>query len=163
MSHRTCCTLAAALLLCAPAPARAAVQLVLTVEGPRGPFAAGDVAATGAMRIASLQLDLVPGGPAPRPPVVVVRRTDSISWQFMEALSSGDALRVVIVTTQSDQGGVIRHRRVVTLSGARVVSMHAAADASDDAASGLGAETIAFADERLEVEDDGTRVFSSGS
>ncbi len=162
MSHRIRSVIPTLLLLGAAAPARAAVQLVLTVEGPRGPFAAGDAAATGAMKISTVQLDLVPAGPAARPPVVIIRRTDSISWQFMEALSSGDALRVVIATVQSDQNGVVRHRRVVTLSGARVVSMHASADSSDDG-SGLGLETIAFAYDGIEVEDDGAKVFSAGS
>jgi hypothetical protein len=151
----------------APA-AEASVQVVMTVEGPRGPFATGDYNAPGALKLTSAQLDFVAAVPGPLVsprPVVVARRTDQLSWEFMECLSTGDRLRVVIVATQSDQNSGGRHRRIVTLSGARVLSIHTGSDTTttDDQAAGLGTETIAFTYERLDVEDDGVRIFTTGA
>jgi hypothetical protein len=97
--------------------------------------------------------------------VVVARRTDLLSWQFLECLSTGDRLRVVIVTTQSDLTSGPLHRRVATLTGARVLSIHTSSNTTttDDQAAGLGTETIAFTYERLDVEDDGVRIFTTGA
>jgi hypothetical protein len=55
-----------------------------------------------------------------------------------------------------------RRRRVVTLTNARVLSVHAGMAASDGDVGGLGVETIAFTYERIDVVDDGAKVFTSG-
>lgn len=148
----------------APA-ARASVQVVMTIDGPRGTFATGDVNSPSAMKVTSVQMDLgpSPGGHLVAPkPVTVIRRTDHLSWQFLECLSTGSSLRVVITATKEDDSAP-RHRRVVTLSGARVISIHSSLDPTpDDGAAGLGFETIAFTYDRMDVEDDGLRVFTAG-
>lgn len=147
--------------------ARAAVQLSMTVDGPRGTFASGNPATSNAMKLASAQVDFAAGASAPMStakPVIVVRRTDPISWQFLESLAAGDVLRVVISISEVDRTTTIKHRRTVSLSGARVLWIHSGMDAtSDDEVTGLGVETIAFTYERIDVEDDGVKVFTAGA
>jgi type VI protein secretion system component Hcp len=147
--------------------ATAAVEIGMTVEGPRGPFASADSATPSTLKVSSVQLDLgaATSGPlvAPRP-VVVTRPIDVLSWQFLGAASSGDLLRVVITVTRTQSDSEERHRRVVTLTNARVATVHAGMDAvRDDGRPGLGVETLVFTYERIEVEDDGLKVFTSGA
>lgn len=148
-------------------PAAAAVELRLTVEGPRGPFASADPSHPIAMRISNVQMDLGASSPVPLAsprPVTVTRTVDDLSWQFLGAAASGDPLRVVITVTRSASDSDLQHRRVVTLTNARVLNVHAASDAvPDDGRPGLGVETVAFTYERIDVEDDGVKVYSSGA
>jgi type VI protein secretion system component Hcp len=148
-------------------PAGASVEIGMTVEGPRGPFASADFGGPGSVKVTNVQLDLGPAsrGPlvAPRP-VVVTRPIDVLSWQFLGATAASDALRVVITITRARSDSEVRHRRVVTLTNARVASIHAGMDAVPDGdRPGLGVETIAFTYERIDVEDDGLKVYSSGT
>lgn len=149
------------------APARAAVEIAMTIEGPRGPFTSADSSHPSALAITSLQLDFGESSPAPLVaprPVVVTRPVDVASWQFLGAAASADVLRVVITVTGARADSDVRHRRVVTLINARVINVHAGMDAAtDDGRPGLGVETIAFTYERIHVEDDGLTVFSSGA
>lgn len=157
--------LGVALLLAGAAPARAAVQVTMNVEGPRGPFATRDLGTPNAMKVTNVQLDLAPlpaaVTAAPRP-VVVTRPIDELSWQFLDAVAANDVLRVVITISQSSPDSGLPLRRVVILSNAHILSIHDGMDATGAAKPSIGVETIALGYERLEVEDDGAKVFSTG-
>lgn len=174
MPHPIRAVAAALALLLAPC-ARAGVQILMTVEGPRGPFVTADAEAPNALRVTSARVDFGPSTSAPLlapRPVVVVRPLDAQSWQFLDAVAANDTLRVVITISRApaadgseppgpEASGV--RRRVVTLTGARILSVHAGADATAEPRAALGVETISFTYRRIEVEDDGTRVFISGA
>jgi type VI protein secretion system component Hcp len=167
MSGSTRYVVAAVVAVGLAAPAAASVEIGMTVEGPRGPFASGDLGGPGSVKVTSVQLDFGPASPgplvAPRP-VVVTRPLDALSWQFLGATASSDALRVVITITQARSDSQARHRRVVTLTNARVTSVHAGVDAVPDGdRPGLGVETVVLSYERIDVEDDGLKVYSSGT
>lgn len=155
-----------ALALGAASRASAAVDIGMTVEGPRGPFAT-DASSPGSVKVTSVQLDLGPSkqGPLVGPsPVVVTRPIDVLSWQFLDAAAAGDSLRVVITVSRSQSDSEVRRRRVVTLTNARVLWIHSGMDVTsdDDTRPGLGVETIGFTYDRIDVEEDGLKVYSSG-
>jgi hypothetical protein len=145
-------------------PARASVEIQMTVEGSHGPFTTRGTGAGMAMKVTSTQLDLAPtGGPVTAPkPVTVVRPTDDLSWQFLGALASSDVLRITITTTQTDSDSGVPHRRVVTLTGARITAIQGALTGTDKKRADMGSDTITLSYERLDVEDDGARVYSAG-
>lgn len=153
-------------ILALPQSGRAAVEIGMTVEGPRGPFATKDLLLANAMAVTAVRVDLVPSTGAalvsPRP-VVVTRPVDDLSWQFLDALASNDPLRVVITVARTPAGAGFPQRRVITLTRARILSVQAALDAAPGARTGLGAEVITLTYERIDVEDDGARVYSSGA
>jgi hypothetical protein len=166
MANRAGAIAAAALALAVASPARAGVDVLMRVEGPRGPFVTRDVGIATAIRVTSVQLDFLPVARAPTAaprPVLITRPIDEISWQLLDALAADDPLQVVITIVQASPDAGPPHRRVVTLSNARVLSIHSAMDTTGAARPGLGFETIAFAYDRIEVVDDGVRVFSAGS
>jgi hypothetical protein len=153
-----------ALALGIPSLGRASVDIVMTVEGSHGPFTTRGAGAAMAMKVTSVLLDLAPTGgsiTAPKP-VTVVRPADDLSWQFLGALASGDVLRVTLTTTQTDSESGVPHRRVVTLSGARITGIQGALAGTDKKRADMGTDTITLSSERLDVEDDGARVYSAG-
>jgi hypothetical protein len=148
------------------APAAAAVQIVMSVEGSRGPIGGTEPGTAPALKVTALQLDLVPSssGPLAAPkPVIVMRPIDAQSGPLADAVASNDRLQVVITTYRSEPVSGMPQRRVVRLYGARILFIHAAMDTTSSSRNELGGETIAFTYERIEVEDDGLRVFRSGS
>ncbi len=156
----------AVLALGLAAPARAAVQVTMRVEGARGPFATKDAGVPTEMKVTSVQLDLASPSDAPLAvprPIVVNRPVDELSWQFLDAVGSNDVLRVVITVAQTSPDGGVPQRRVITLTSARILSIHAALDANPGARAGLGQESIALTYGRIEVEDDGAKVFAAGT
>ncbi len=160
-------TLALAVLAATASPAAASVQVFMTVEGSRGPIGVGDpsTGAPPAIKVTNVQLDLVPSvsGPLAAPkPVVVTRPVDALSGPLLDAVASNDALRVVLTTVRSAPVSGMPQRRVVRLGGAHILAIHAALDATAASRNELGFETIVFTYERIEVEDDGVRVFTSG-
>ena len=166
MTHGIRTALALAAFALSASPAAASVQLFMTVEGSRGPIGAGDPGTALAIKVTSVQLDLVPSvsGPLVGPrPVVVTRPIDALSEPLIEAVASNDALLVVITTLRSAPVSGMPQRRVVRLVGAHILSLHAALDATTGSRSELGSETLSFSYERIEVEDDGVRVFTSGA
>ena len=150
----------------AAAPATASVQIVMTVEGSRGPLGGTDPGTAPALKVTAIQLDLVPSSSgvlaAPKP-VLVTRPIDALSAPLADAVASNDPLQVVITTSRSEPVVGMPQRRVVKLYGARILFIHAAMDTTSAKRDALGGETIAFTYERIEVEDDGVRVFTSGS
>jgi hypothetical protein len=158
---------ALALALCAAAsPALASVQVFMTVEGSRGPIGSGDPGSLPTLKLTAVQLDLVPSasGPLATPkPVVVSRQVDGLSAPLLDALAGNEPLRVVITTVRSSPVAGMPQRRVVRLTSARILTIHATLDAATGSRNELGTETISFTYERIEVEDDGVRVFASGA
>ncbi len=166
MSHLFRAMLAASMTLAVAPRALASVQIVMTVEGPRGPFTTKDIGVPNAMKVVSVQVDFGVAAAAalvaPKP-VVITRAIDDLSWQFLDAVASSDPLRVVITVAQAARESTVPIRRVVTLTNARILSIHASMNATAGSPSDLGFETISFTYERIVVEDDGARVFASGS
>jgi hypothetical protein len=157
--------LALALWGAAP-PAFASVQVFMTVEGSRGPIGSGDPGTAPTIKLTSVQLDLFPSVSVPLSSpkaVVVTRQVDALSAPLLDALAGNEPLRVVITTVRSSSVSGMPQRRVIRLTGARIVTLHAALDATTASRSELGSEAIAFSYERIEVEDDGVRVFASGA
>jgi type VI protein secretion system component Hcp len=167
MSHAFRAALALAVLAASATPAAASVQIRMTVEGSRGPIGVGgDPGNAPSIKVTNVQLDLVPSvsGPLVGPkPVLVTRPVDGLSAPLIDAVASNDALQVVITTVRSAPVSGMPQRRVVRLVGARILFIHAALDATTNDRNELGLETIAFTYQRIEVEDDGVRVFTSGA
>jgi hypothetical protein len=150
----------------APAPASASIEIVMTVEGSRGPIGSADPGAVPAMKVTAVQVDLGPSVPGPLvgpKPVVVTRPVDELSGPLADEVALDDRLRVVITTVRSAPVTGMPQRRVIRLFGARILTLHAAMDATSASRSELGFETLVFTYERIEVEDDGLRVFTSGA
>jgi type VI secretion system Hcp family effector len=166
MSARLRLGLAAALTLAGAAPALARAEILMSVYGPNGPFSGAR--GGNAVKVLTVTLDFAgptttPSGPDARSalrPVVVTKPVDRASWELLDALASSATLDVVISITpkRTDES----FRRVVTLSNARVSAFHDAIDAKSDPAQGIGVQTVSFTYERIQIEDDGVRVFSAG-
>ena len=166
MSQAFRAALALTILVASATPVEASVQVFMTVEGSRGPIGVGDPGAAPSIKVTNVQLDLVPSvsGPLVGPkPVLVTRPVDGLSAPLIDAVASNDALQVVITTVRSAPVSGMPQRRVVRLVGARILFVHAALDATTNPRNELGFETIAFTYERIEIEDDGVRVFTSGA
>jgi len=168
MSNVFRAALALAVLAASATPAAASVQVTMTVEGSRGPIGVADpsTGAPPAIKVTNVQLDLLPSvsGPLVAPkPVIVTRPVDALSGPLLDAVASSDALRVVITSVRSAFVPGMPLQRVVRLTGARIVSVHAALDSTAASRNELGFETLVLTYERIEIEDDGVRVFASGS
>jgi type VI secretion system Hcp family effector len=159
-----------ALILAGAIPVHARAEILMSVNGPNGPFAGQGIRGGNSVEVLAVALDFAaPATTAAGPvaasalrPVVVRKPVDRSSREFLDALASHAALDVVISIVQkpNDQGLPIR--RVVTLSNARVSALQGAMDANGDPAQGLGVETVSFTYERIQIDDDGLRVFSAG-
>jgi len=158
--------LSAAFLL-SSAPARAGVQVTMSVEGVKGPFAGQGQGVGANIKALGVVTDFTPGaatqdGKAALRPIVVTRVVDRFSGDFLEALVSNEFLDVVITIVQTTTDVGLLMRRVIRLANARVVAIHDATDAKNVPAPGLGLEILSLSYERIDIEDDGMKVFSAG-
>jgi type VI secretion system Hcp family effector len=157
-----------ALLLAGAVPERARAEILMSVNGPNGPFSG--LRGGNSVKVLNVALDFS-GATATAAgvdaktslkPVLVTKPVDRTSWEFLDALATSATLDVVIsIVPKSSEEGVPA-RRVVTLSNAKVAALHDAMDAKIDPSQGLGVETISFTYERIQIEDDGYRVFAAG-
>jgi type VI secretion system Hcp family effector len=163
------CTLA----LASASPARTDLEIWMTVVGVKGPFT-GEKVREGdpnGIKLLSVVLDLAPDststnsqlcGKSAHKPVLVTKLVDAASGQLLEAMESGEPLKVTveILQTSAEQPRVVR--RVVTLTNATVLAIHDGIDVKNQPSNGVGFEQIAFAYDTVEIEDDGVKVFASG-
>jgi type VI secretion system Hcp family effector len=157
-----------ALMLAGAMPEHARAEILMSVNGPNGPFSG--LGGGNAVKVLSVALEFT--GPtwttagldtrSALKPVLVRKPVDRTSRELLDALASNATLDVVISIIQKPNEEGLPVRRIVTLSNARVSALHDAMDAKNDPSHGLGVETISFTYERIQIEDDGFRVFSAG-
>ena len=141
------------------------VQIAMSVDGSKGPFAAQGYG-NGFVKVTNVVVDAGAGAgtdpkTAPKP-VLVTKPIDRTSSEFHSALASGETLNVVITLVQPSTEEGVPMRRIVTLSNARIASIHGSMDVKGGPPQALGVETISLTYEKLDIVDDGVRVFSAG-
>lgn len=159
------------LMLMRAVAARADVQITMSVSGARRPFAAQGRRGGNGIKVLNVNVDFgqvdtsvvarADGSGGVRA-VTVTKPVDRTSKDFLDALSSNENLTVVITIEQTSADDGLPIWRLLRLSGAKVSAIHDAMDATYSSPQGMGVETVTFTCQKVEVEDDGLQVFSSG-